>query len=60
MDGTGEHHLKLVRLRKPKATCFPSYGNYRPNPNAAVLWDRGHTKVRLHMGGIGQGKETKT
>jgi hypothetical protein len=25
MDGTGEHHLKLARFRRPKAACFPSH-----------------------------------
>jgi sulfite reductase alpha subunit-like flavoprotein len=59
MGGTGEHHLKLVRLRKPKATCSPSYVDHRLKTNAAILWNMVHTKGRPHIGGIGQGKETK-
>jgi hypothetical protein len=33
--------------------------DYRPKINAVILWDTGHTKGRLHMGGMEQGKETK-
>jgi hypothetical protein len=33
--------------------------DYRPKTNAAKLLDTGHTEGRLHMGGIGQRKETK-
>jgi hypothetical protein len=51
--------VKLARFRSPKATCSPSYADYRPKTNAAILWDMGHTKGTLHMGRIGQGKETK-
>jgi hypothetical protein len=43
----------------PKAACSPSYVDYRPKTNAAILWDTGHTKGRLCIGGIGQGKATK-
>jgi hypothetical protein len=32
---------------------------YRPKTNAAILWDTDHTKGRLHIREIGQGKETK-
>jgi hypothetical protein len=39
---------KLVRPRKPKATCSPSYENYRPKTNAVILLDTHHTKGRLH------------
>jgi hypothetical protein len=46
--------LREVRLRRPKSTCSPSFVNFRPTTNAAVLWDRGHTKGRMLMGGIGQ------
>jgi hypothetical protein len=56
MDGTGKHHLKLARLGRP---CSLSYVDYRPKTNAEILQDMGHTKGRLHMGGIEQGKETK-
>jgi hypothetical protein len=51
--------VKSVRFRRPKATCSPSYGDYRPETNAAILWDMGHTKGRLSTGGKGQGKEIK-
>jgi hypothetical protein len=43
MDGTGEHHLQLARLRKPKITCSPSYTDYRPKTNAVIVLDTGHT-----------------
>jgi hypothetical protein len=33
----------LPRLRKPKIACSPSYVNYRPKTNAAILLDLGHT-----------------
>jgi hypothetical protein len=51
--------MKLVRFRMSKAACSPTYADYRPKTNAAILWDMGHTKVRLCKEGIGQGKETK-
>jgi hypothetical protein len=28
---------KLVRLRRPKSTCSPSYVDYRPTTTAAIL-----------------------
>jgi hypothetical protein len=51
--------VNLVRLRRSKVTCSPSYIDYRPKTNATILWDKGHTNGRSHMGGIGQGKETE-
>jgi hypothetical protein len=42
--------VKLVRLRRPKATCSPSYADYKPKTNAAILSNMGHTKGRPHMG----------
>jgi hypothetical protein len=30
MDGTGEHHLKLTWFIRPKAMCFLSYVENRP------------------------------
>jgi hypothetical protein len=51
--------VKLARLRCPKVACFPSYVDYRSKTNAAILWDKCHTKGRLCKEGIGQGKETK-
>jgi hypothetical protein len=53
MDGTENIILSEVRLRRPKATCSPSYVDYNPKTNAAVVWDTSHTKGRLHAGGIG-------
>jgi hypothetical protein len=49
MNGTGEHHFKkakLVRLRRPKIACSPSYADYRPKTNAVILLDTGHTLRR--------------
>jgi hypothetical protein len=51
--------VNLVRLRRPKAACSLSYADYRTKTNGAILWDKGHTKGRLHTKGIRQGKETK-
>jgi hypothetical protein len=31
----------------------------RPTTNVARLCDAGHTKGKMHTGGIGEGKETK-
>jgi hypothetical protein len=45
-----EHQVKSVRFRRPKATCSPSYVDYRPTTHAAILWDMGHTKERSHTG----------
>jgi hypothetical protein len=42
--------VKLIRLRKQKAKCSPSYAYYRPETNAAILWDIGHTNRRLCNG----------
>jgi hypothetical protein len=43
--------VKLIRLRRPKATLSLSYAEYRPKTNAAILWD---------TGGIRQGRKLKT
>jgi hypothetical protein len=37
-------NMKLARLRKPKAACFLSYVEYRPN--TAVLGKTSHSHVR--------------
>jgi hypothetical protein len=29
--------VRIARLRRPKAACSPSYVEYRPNANAAIL-----------------------
>jgi hypothetical protein len=49
VNGTRECHLKLVRFRRPKATCFLSYVEYKPNTNTAILWKTDHAKGRSHM-----------
>jgi hypothetical protein len=33
----------LVRLRRPKIVCSPSYADYRLKTNAVILLDMGHT-----------------
>jgi hypothetical protein len=33
----------IVRLRKPKISCSPSYADYRLKTNAVILLDLGHT-----------------
>jgi hypothetical protein len=35
--------VKLVRLRRPKIICSPSYVDYNPKTNAVILLDMGHT-----------------
>jgi hypothetical protein len=60
MDGTEEHHLiSEVRLREPKSHGLP-HMQITDLKSAVILLDMGHTKGRPCMGGIGQGKETKT
>jgi hypothetical protein len=36
-------YAKLAQLRRPKIVCSPSYANYRPQTNAVILLDMGHT-----------------
>jgi hypothetical protein len=40
--------VKLARLRKPKAACFPSYVDYRPNKNISNIMKTGHATGRAH------------
>jgi hypothetical protein len=35
--------LSELRLRRPKDACSLSYADYRPNTNAAILQEMGHT-----------------
>jgi hypothetical protein len=51
--------VKLARLRRPKEPHVLPHVDYRPKTNASILWNMGHTKGRLHIAEIGQGKETK-
>jgi hypothetical protein len=34
--------VKLIRFRRPKIACFPSYVDFRPKTNAVILLDLGH------------------
>jgi hypothetical protein len=34
--------VKLVRFRRPKIACSPSYVDYRLKTNAEILLDMGH------------------
>jgi hypothetical protein len=34
---------KLVRFRRPKVSYSPSYVDYRPETNAVIFLDMGHT-----------------
>jgi hypothetical protein len=49
MDGNKTENIILseVRLRRTKATCSPSYEDYRSTTNVAILWVMSHTKGRL-------------
>jgi hypothetical protein len=38
--------VKLVRLRRPKITCSPSYVDYSSKTNAVILLDTGYTLNR--------------
>jgi hypothetical protein len=33
----------ILRLKRQKITCSPSYVDYRPKTNAVILLDMGHT-----------------
>jgi hypothetical protein len=44
--------LSKIRLRKPKITHSPLYGDYRPEINAVILLDMSHT-----LGGDREQKE---
>jgi hypothetical protein len=38
-----------ARLRRPKAACSPSYADFRPKTNGAILLDRGHMLRGEHL-----------
>jgi hypothetical protein len=42
---------EVSQTQKAKATHSPSYADYRPKTNAAILWDTGHIKGKLCTGG---------
>jgi hypothetical protein len=53
--------VNLARLRRPKFICSPSYADFRPKTNSAILLDMDHTlRARILTGGIGRGKKPKT
>jgi hypothetical protein len=39
---------KVSQFRRPKFACSPSYADYRPKINAAILLDMGHTLREKH------------
>jgi hypothetical protein len=41
--------MKLVRLRRPKIICSPSYVDFRPKTNTVTLLDMGHTLRGEHI-----------
>jgi hypothetical protein len=48
--------MKLLSFRRPKITYSSSYVDYRPETNAVLLLNMGHTpKGKMHTGGIGKG-----
>jgi hypothetical protein len=52
--------VKLVRLRRPKTVCSPSFADYRPKTNAVILLDMGHMLREECTGGIGKDRKPKT
>jgi hypothetical protein len=50
MNGAREHHLKIARFRKTRATCFLSYVEYKPNRNTSNIKKKGHAKGRSLTG----------
>jgi hypothetical protein len=40
--------MKLSRLRKPKAACFLSFVEHRPNTNTSNIRKTGYAKGRSH------------
>jgi hypothetical protein len=52
--------VKLARFERPKATCFLSYIEYRPNTNTAILFKKtGNTNERSYVTGQGLKKVVK-
>jgi hypothetical protein len=45
--------VKLARFRKPKAACFLSYVEYRPNTKTNDIMETGHAKGRS-VTGVGE------
>jgi hypothetical protein len=40
--------VKSSKLRRSKAACIPSYAEYRPNTNAAILWNMVTLREVIH------------
>jgi hypothetical protein len=40
---------EVIRLRRPKIVCSPSYANFRSRANAAMLLDLDHTTRGEHI-----------
>jgi hypothetical protein len=40
--------VRYVRLRRSKIACSPLYVDYRPETNAVILLDMGHTLREEH------------
>jgi hypothetical protein len=60
MDGTGEYHLKLARLTKPKAACFLLYVEDRLNKMQAILYiHRNTANMHPKLGLVEKTKEGK-
>jgi hypothetical protein len=53
--------VRLLRLRRPKIVCSPSYADVRSRANkySNVVGLGSHDKGRAHMGGMGIGKKPK-
>jgi hypothetical protein len=44
---------EVSQVQSPEISCSPLYSDYRAKTYSVILLDMGHTKGRLHMGGIG-------
>jgi hypothetical protein len=52
---------KVIRLRRPKFICSPSYVDFRSKANTAMWLDLSHMTRGEHItGGIGIGRKPKT
>jgi hypothetical protein len=60
MDGTGEHHLNQSwpASERQKLYVIPHMQITDLNKCSNIIGHMSHTKGRMHIGGIGQGKET--
>jgi hypothetical protein len=41
------------QAQRPKTRYSLSYVEYKPNTNAAIVWNTVHTKGKSHMGQVG-------